>query len=453
MPTLQNIANIDISLATSGVSRTGFGTPVFIGAHRWFPERMRTYTSVTGAAVDLPAGSDELIAVTAMFSQDRTPTVVKVGRREEDLILTPDVPAQDDVYSFTITDTDGDVLNVAYTALVTDTDAEAIVDALKLLLDGDANIAAHVTSTKVGTGASATLQLSPILTTDTFHVAALVKLTDSYTATEVAATCLSAVEAVDNDFYFITTHDHTEAWVLAMAAAVEARSKLYFMSTADTATIATLAVPATDILGKITDLNYYRTVGMYHNTADTSFPECAWIGRCGPEDPGTITWANMKLAGVSAPLGAGGLVLTATEELNLSARNANFVQTVGGIDITRQGQVMGEEWIDVIRGRDLLEARITEAYQNLLINAGKIPFTDSGINMVRSVLTTVLTRYTETPSSPNILEAGDTYTIDFDLAKDVSAGDKAARTFNGSFTAYLSGAIHVVTVTGSLTYS
>jgi hypothetical protein len=129
-----------------------------------------------------------------------------------------------------------------------------------------------------------------------------------------------------------------------------------------------------------------------------------------------------------------------------------MITTVGGVDIVREGKVVGGEWIDVIQSRDLLVARITEALQTKLISVGKVPYTDSGINSLRNVVETVLDRYVSTDVRPNILQENNPYETTFPPAVDVSFNDKAARTYSASFKAYLAGAIHVVTVDGVLTY-
>ena len=453
MPTLQDITNISISLQTTGVSRTGFGTPIFIGSHRAFNERIRSYTSLTAAAVDFSAGSEELAAMTAFFSQDVAPSTVKVGRREADVTLTPDTPAEDDVFSVTVTDTDGDSIVASYTAVALDVEEE-IVDGLKAVIDGDPNVSVHVTATKNGTGASATLTLSPVApSTDTYSIATLVKLTDAYTSSEVAGDVITAIETVDSDFYFVTAHDHTETFVLAMAAVVEAKSKMYFVSNQDQDTLATIADPATDTLGKLFDGNYFRTAGIYNHEADTKFTECAFVGRGAPATPGTITWANKQLAGVAVSSDSLGVNLTATQEGYVAERNANFIQDIGGVAATRQGLTAGGEWIDIIRSRDFLEARITEVFQNKLLNAPKIPYTQLGIESLRGLLSSTLTRFVSTANLPNILEETTPFTIDFADIGSVSFADKQARTFTGSFVGNLAGAIHVITITGTLTYS
>ena len=54
---LENIVIVDITLNTTAVSRQGFGTPIFVSAHSYFPARSRGYTSLTSAKEDIPEDS------------------------------------------------------------------------------------------------------------------------------------------------------------------------------------------------------------------------------------------------------------------------------------------------------------------------------------------------------------------------------------------------------------
>ena len=51
---LTDIVNVSISLDTTGVQQAGFGVPIFIGAHRWFPERFRSYNNIQAVSEDIP---------------------------------------------------------------------------------------------------------------------------------------------------------------------------------------------------------------------------------------------------------------------------------------------------------------------------------------------------------------------------------------------------------------
>ncbi len=453
---LQDIANVTITLETASVSRAGFGTPLFIGAHRWFPERIRTYTDITEVEEDIPAGSIEHAAASAFFAQSPAPTQIQIGRRTANIILTPDAPAEYDEFTVSVTFDNGTSAQTVNASFVAGSgqDQEDVVDGLIADIENGGIVGTGVAATKVGTGASATLKIAPAVAGTNFSISGISSnLTLSVAdVTETASQVLSAIEAVDNDFYVVTAHDHTSTFVLAMAAAIETRSKIYGVSGQSADYIAAVGEPATDLFGQLKDLQYFRTFTLFHHDADTEFPECAWIGKCLPSDPGTITWSHKRLSGVDVSQDPStDLKLSTTQKNNLADRNANFVESAGGFAITREGKVAAGEWIDIIQSRDLLVARITEALQNLLINAGKIPYTDSGINSVNSTVISVLSRYVSTKTQPNILQETNPFTTSFPKAKDVSFADKAARVLNGSFVGFLAGAIHVANVTGKLT--
>lgn len=446
---LQDIVTVNISLNTAGVSRAGFGVPIFISAHRWFTERVRSYSDATAAAVDLPSGSDELIAVTAAFAQDIPPSTVKVGRRTVDSsTFTPEAAtAIGQVYTISVTGTDDVKVDASFTTVTGSEAATTIATALVTALGS-------VTGVTI-TDLTGSFSVAPTVSTDNFVLSTIARLTQVDTVTEDAATVYQAIEDVDNDFYFVATSDHTQTFILAMAAVIEARTKLYFVSTQEAENITVLEVPANaaDTLGKLAELNYFRTSGWFHQTADTAFPEMAFIAIAAPFDPGAKIWANNRVAAVAVSSDPStGIPLTGTQKDNLYARNANFIETVGGIDITRLGKVAADEYIDIIRNRDFLEARTTEGLQNKQINAPVIPYTDPGINEIRGVVTSVLNRSVSTPTVPNILQDTNPYTTTFPRAADVSFADKQARTLNASFIAYLAGAIQVTNITGVLTF-
>lgn len=447
---LQDIVTVNISLQTSGVSRAGFGIPLFIGSHRWFTERVRSYPNVTAAAVDLPSGSDELIAVTAAFAQDIPPSVVKVGRRDVDssLFTAAAATAIGQVSTISVTGTDSVKVDASFTSVTGSETAIVIATALVTALGA-------VTGMTITDNLDGTFTVAPTVATDDYVLSTIARLTQVDTVTETAADVIGAIEIIDNDFYFVAASDHTQAFILAMAAAIEARTKIYFVSVQEADAITALQVPpaAGDTLGKLEESNFFRTSGWFHHTADTAFPEMAFIAIAAPSDPGAKIWANNRVSAVAASQDpATNIPLTFTQTDNLNNRNANFIGTVGGIDISRIGKVSANEFIDIIRNRDFLEARITEGLQNKQINSPVIPFTDPGINEIRGVVTSVLNRSVSTATVPSILQDKDPYTTNFPRAADVSFADKQARTLNASFTAFLAGAIQITNITGTLTF-
>ena len=380
---LQDITTVQISLETAAVTRASFGTPIFIGEHNYFAERSRSYTKLTDVAVDFPATSNEYIAATGFFSADKSPNLILIGRQETDLItVTPAAAtAIGQVYTIDVTGTDLVTTQASFTTTTGSETPTAIATALATAIGSPVGVTVtdatgSVTLAKSGTAAFSisTVRLSVV----------------TYTTTETAPEALAAISGVNDDFYFVTAHDHSETFVLAMAADVEARDKIYFTS------------------------NRVSGVAIAQN-------------------PTT------------------GNILSSTELNNLNDRNANFVVKIAGNNIYRTGKVIGNEWIDAIRNRDFLVARITEGLQNKQIASPVIPYTDSGINQIRSVVTSVLNLAVSTANRPNILTDDNPYTTFFPRAIDVPTVDKQNRVLNASFSATLAGAIQITNVDGSLT--
>ncbi len=441
---LQDIVNVSISLDTASVSRASFGTPIFIGEHNYFTERVRSYSDITDVALDFPADSNEYVAAQGFFSQSPAPSLIKIGRQDTDLVtITPAAATSiGQVYAVTVVGTDSSVNTVSFTTVTGNETAEDIATILVAALGAVAGVT--ITDT---TGAY-TLAKSG---TEAFVVKDVTLSAITYTTTETAPEVLSACSLEDDGFYFVTAHDHTETFVLAMAAAVEAATKIYFVSNQEATSIATLAAPATDTLGKLTDFGYLRTSALFSHDADTNFPECAAVAIAAVSTPGTKVWGVNRISGV--PVGQNpttGNVLNNTELNNLNDRNANFVVLIAGTNAYRTGKVSGNEWIDAIRNRDFMEARLTEGLQNKLIASPVVPYTDSGINEIRSTVTSVLNTMVSTSAASNILTESNSYTTSFPRAIDVPTVDKQNRVLNASFTATLAGAIQIVNIEGSL---
>jgi len=443
---LQDIAQVNITLETSAVTSVGFSTPLFISSHRYFTERVRSYTSLVELAEDFPTTSNAYIASQGLLAQSGAPAQFKIGRREVDSIefaLDGDPNVAGTVYAITVTDSSGTATVTVTTDVTTNTAAE-VVTALKAGLSALTDVADSGTTTLILTKG-----------TDEFTISGVTGLTGTNTVTETAADCMTAIQAVDDDFYYIGADDHTQAFILALAADVEAKNKIYFFSVDEADGITALTEPAAngDTLGKVAELDYFRTVGLFHHDADTLFPEMRYIGVGAGKQPGTMTWANQKVAGLDVSQDPStGLNLSTTQKNNLSDRNASLVVSLGGITAFRDGKVASGEWIDVISSRDLLIARITEGYENKILNSEKITYDDNGIREMQNVLESVLSRYVSTASSPNILQAENPFTVTVPRSKDVSFATKQSRILNLAFEAYLAGSIHIAVVSGTLTY-
>lgn len=435
---ITDIANVVISLQTSGVSRQGFGTPLFAASHRAFEERVRAYNSLTGVAEDFETTSAAYKAATAYFSNSPAPRQIKIGRREADVVLAFGTVETGKVYTVSVTSGE-DSVEATYTALALDTGAE-VAAALKTAID-----AVH-TGTLTTAVVGLTLEISPT-TTANFVVSPVLNVTQTFTTVETAPELLGAITEEDDDFYFFSADDHTATFIMAAAADIEARKKIYFVSTSAVESYGVISNPiaANDVLARLQAGGFFRTAGMYaHN--DTDYPECAYVGYNAPFLAGSVVWTNLRVA-LPFALNADGKQLTATQQNQVATRNAAFVRKEGGLNILRGGKVAGNERIENIRGRDSLESDLKANLTNLLINqqGGKLPYTNAGLNSVRSVINSTLDIYVaRTFINPN-------YVVTIPDARDIDVSKKQAQLLDdATFKAELSGAITLIDLFGTL---
>lgn len=450
------LAIANIALDTASVSRQGFGTILFIGKHNYFPERVREYTSTQSMIDDgIPTTAGIYTAAQGAFSQTPRPTSLKIGRQETTSILTP-ISVVDNAEFKIILSGNGvtSPVEFAYTATVPTDDAEAVIDALILAIAGDAQVSAVVTTTKVGTGTDAVLELSQTVSgTDWFTVGSLVGLSESFKAvsTETAADTLGAIVAEDDAFYYITAEDKSNTFVLGLAADAEARLKYYRTSIAE---VGSYTATPTGTMADLQEANYFRSNCFYHHEANTKFPEVNALAEIAFAVTGTVTYANRIVAGVSPSLNADGKPLTTTQQANIKKVNGDFFARVGNFStdpvITVVGKSASGEWIDNIVGRDNLQVDIEADFTNLMIRqkASKVAFNNKGANQLRSVLQTVLTLYTA-DGIHNFIE--DDFEIIIPDQSAFNPADKTTRTFKQiTFKATLTNAIHMVEITGTL---
>lgn len=439
----QDISTVTIALQTAGVTSQGFGIPLFASSHRYFPERVRAYNSLTEAAADLPADSAAYKAVAGYFSNTPRPTTVKVGRRTADLDLT--VATGSTGASFTIFATDGTdtfSLNVSVSG---ELDEDAVASAIVASITADTDIDPLVT-----VSASANVVSIDVSgASNEFWVKDLSdELSETYNSTETAAELIADLIVEDDDFYFFSADDHTETFVLAAAATIESLTKMYFFSVSEQAALTAYNEgSATDILGKVSDAGYFRTKGFFHQAADTAFPETTYVGYNAPFQAGSVTWTNLQVALPVSQDPSTSLALTSTQKGYLEDRNAAYVDRIGGLNIIRNGKVASGEKIDAVRGRDNLQVDMDTEYTNFLLaqQGGKVPYNNIGIGQLEGICRNVLARYVVRGF------INDNYTTNFPREDQISLTDKQNSIYrSGLFRAELSGAIEIVEITGVL---
>lgn len=173
---------------------------------------------------------------------------------------------------------------------------------------------------------------------------------------------------------------------------------------------------------------------------EASFLEEGWMGGQLPKAPGSITWKFKPVVGVTPD------VLTTTAINNILGKNCNVYETIANVNMMHEGVVSSGEFIDIIRGVDWIQARISERVFTILANADKVPYTDIGVEMIKSEIQAVL----EDAVINNVLVAN-TITITAPKVVDVSPTNKANRFLPDiKFGATLAGAVHKVKIDGKL---
>lgn len=428
MTQLTDIIEIQISRETAPVAQTNFNIPLFISAHTNFTERARTYSSLEAVAEDFATTDTAYIAAQQFFGQTLKPATIVIGRR-----LVPGATinvtsvANNATYTMTISD-----LPITY---VSDVDATAIEIATGLKTAYDVTPVTGVTVTDNLDGtltiASSVDEWSLVVTNNLGK--------SSAPAVETWAASVDAVQNANNSWYAVAIESHVTADVLAVAANIEAKKKIFGTSSAalDVKTSAT-----TDLFSQLQDLGYQRTFGIWSASADTTFPECSWIGYQLQEQPGSNTWAYKTLSGFPVS------VLSDTESTNIKTKNGSTYESVGGRNTTIGAKMFGGEWIDVMVFVDWLEARMKERLWFRLSNSKKIPYTAAGSAIIEAEIRAQLNdgiRAGGLADSPApVVRMPDVLSVAPNL--------RAQRIYEGiEFEARLAGAIHFVKIQGTVT--
>lgn len=442
---LSDIAEVIITTLTGGITRAGFGMPLILSHKATWVERVRFYTNATAVGTDFATTTPEYKDATAIFSQNPRPERIAIGRAS----LAPTQRYDIKVVSLLNSTKYSFVLNAVQIDFTSDPSAtnDEVIAGLQAAAAATATAAGFTASVQGAMGST----FLRILGNAAGNWVATELLNLNHLSIEQnhadpgVATDLDAIVLEDNSWYCLLTNYNSKAYVAAVAAWVEAHEKLYIVASLDSE-IATVAFSgATDIAKTLNTSAYFRTGLIYHQSSG-GFADAAWAGVCLPFDPGSETWKFKTLAGVAAT------TLTGTWQANIIAKKCNYYYNISGRNITAEGKVSGDEWIDVIRFRDWLKVRIQERLFILLANAKKIPYTDPGIALVESEVRAQLKEGEDAGGLvPGNLLSGDAY-VTVPKAASVNPADKAARVLrNVNFLHQLAGAIHGIKVNGTIT--
>lgn len=425
MSELDQIVNIQITRESTAVATASFQIPLILATFTNFSERTRTYTDIDAVNDDFDVTSNVSKIATKLFGQSTVgavPPSIVVGRRQVDSVTFTPTVADNTTYTVTLNGTP-----YTFTSGVSAT-ATTIVTGLK---------AAIGTPTGITVTGTTTLTLAPTTPGSPWSVTSSTNLVGvNATPTETWVAALEAVENENNTWYGMVSETHIAADVEALSDAINARRKLFGTSTADTVTPTT---GITDIAYKLSAKTADRTYGIYLPTADTEFPEAAWMGAQLPYTPGSNDWDFKRAVGVTVSN------LTDTQRVNLRAKNCNMYTTVAGVNIFQDGDTFGGSPIDEIVGIDWLYARLQEGIYFRLINSLKVPMTNPGLAIIENEIRSVLSQ----AEANGLIDRG--WSVSTPDVSTISPNLRAQRTAGVFvFRARLAGSIRKVIINGFL---
>ncbi|MDD5034854.1 MAG: DUF3383 family protein [Methylococcaceae bacterium] len=443
---LDDIVNVSISVQTLTPSRTGFGIPLITCPFSGIfsddtGELARAYTTSTAVRTDFGSWHPVYKAALAAFAQNPHPTSIIVGRETnaspQVVVITPTALLKD-AYDYTIY-----VNDVELTFTTTTADAKSIVEGLKKALEDsvDKFDGTNVLSDVI-TPTEDDLSLTLTAKTDddvfTYYVLERDILTsENTTPDDDIEKDLGLIIAKNNDWYCLTICNPSSDRVIAAADVIESLVKIQIASSADDAI---LTDGTSDVAYLLNDGGYARSGIMYHPRANDLYAHARWVGKCLPQDPGSITWKFKQLAGLTTP------TLDPTEIVNMRAKNCNFYSTIGGIDMTEEGYSGSGEFLDTTTNVDYLRARMQENVFFVIANAGKIPYTDEGVAMIETPIWQTLK---ECARKTILTESS--LTVTAPLVADISPTDRGNRLLpDVVFTGTLQGAVHSVDISGTV---
>ena len=434
---IENFINVQITLLTSFIPRTGFGTPLFIG------ETKPTGASVTGGTY---AQAGNTVIVT------KANHGLTVGQELEVDILTGTAVDGDYVVlttptSGTFTYTAGTSLtttgNVTYAPIFRVESYASLAEVLAVYIDTDPEYLAAQAYFAQG-------DVNPLMI-------GWKKSSESYSQ------ALTAISGFRDDFYAIAIQSNDLAIQTAFATSILglAGEKIAFFRTSDANTLNSGS--STDIASvlKANDNDYVHVTYHYNTYSGTNtaglFPEMAYMGvilaitESPTFAPGSFAWHNQAVKGITSSFNPinGKKSFTQTERNVLEAKNADAFEDDGENKRSLGGKMAGGEWGEVIHGTAWLKTRIGEDMYQLLVTKAdaqqKVTFDVKGIKEVEQTLRSRLLLAVQS----DFIDSD--FTVSVPKLEETLAADRANRILKDvKFTARLKGAVKFIDVKGTL---
>ena len=431
MAQLDRYVSVNITRNTQAISVASFSIPLLLGEHAAFTERSRVYSSLEAIAADFPTASKIYQMAQTLYSQPLVSGTVVVGRKEAGyssaLAVAPTGTAE--TYEVLLDGTPVATYEAADNLV-------PIADVVNgLALSAEDSIIFEVIDASAGT-----FNVTPVVAGGVLTATANITLTPVVSG-ETYADAILAVNDENSQWFGAAIDSRTDADIESAAATIEGLKKMFFAATAS-ADVLNGSLD-TDIASRLMALGYEGTHLSYiKNNNIVQWPDVAnmWLLN---EVVGSTTWAFKQLIGVPA------VNYTEQEISVMDAKHVNFYRTVAGVNITDPGKQVGGSFTDEVVITRWLTARIQEAVFGLLVRNKKVPMTAAGVAMIEAAIRSVLNQAV----TNGAIAPAPAYTVTSPNILTVSTNDKANRILGDfRFVAILAGAVHKVTIFGSLEY-
>lgn len=433
---LDSIINLSISASSKTPTRAGFGTALLLVSKvpaSWGPNLVRTFgdtTEMTDAGFLVTDPAYRMAAI--LKAQNPTVTSFKVAKRglkpTKVIKLTVTIATEGYVYAFKVGTT-----SISYTVLAAAT-TSTVATALAALIDADAAVTAAAVGAEITiTGAAA----GTIFDVEDWYKCKMT-LSDT-TADPGIATDLAAVWAEDHDWYALAVDSMGKLEAASAAAWVETNKRILVVDNADSECLDN--ADTDDVMSTLKLSTYTRTGVLISTKTLLHWGSCGWYGHRLTVPPGSDTWKFKSLANVPAS------AMTEGEKSAVKNKKGNTYTTVAGLNITEEGWTAGGEFFDFVRGLDWLASEIKVRVFARFANAEKVPYTDAGVDLVKSIVLGALWDGVKAGLLANDPEP----TVSAPLVADIDSTIRATRNLPGvTFTARRAGAIHSAAITGTV---
>lgn len=439
---IDDIVQVTITRESSAISRAGFSRPCYVSVHTRFAERTQIYTgSPTTILLAMIGDGFETTDVaylqaSAALAVSPAPNSIMIGRAVAPVARVIDfqVTTVANSTSYSIT------LNGVAFAIMSDGSATApeIQAALIAAIQGGSQ-ASVLSATAVSTDTvRVTSDVAGLQFTysNTANLTATVNAAGNGPVEDMVAIAAEAGE----DFIAFAFDTRTPSLMLALAAWAEPNGYVYSNTNSD-ADVA--AGTGGNVLERLGNLSYRNTFYTFNDPSQERYIDCAYLARGLVFDldaaNGQGTWSMKTLAGQEPD------VLTGAERDAIQSANGNTYERRAGKNITRDGKMVGGEFIDITLTIMWVRSRMVEdIFATLSGTATKIPYTQGGLDVLEATIRRRLQIAVDNGHFSS-------FTLTMPTIDDELDSDIEARTVrNISWTAVPAGAIHRVIVQGNV---